>query len=331
MKVGQRNLITDVAGIRVGNAEDHHLKSGVTVLTADTPFTAGVCVMGGAPGTRDIALLAPDKLVQDIDALVLSGGSAFGLDAAGGVMDGLKKDGRGFAVGPARVPIVPAAILFDLLNNGQKDWDDNPYPALGKAAYDAASEHHELGSVGAGTGAIAGDVKGGLGSASIMLDSGITIGALAAVNALGSPLTPDGAHFWASPWEVEDEFGGRGLPQQFEPLSTPNMPKFTSIDGGGNTTIAIIATDAPLDKAGCQRMATAAHDGMGRALVPAHSPYDGDLVFGVSTKGFNGPLGAIDPVMIGHGAAMCLARAIARGVYAASPRVDDVMPAFSAR
>lgn len=150
MKPGPRNLITDVSGLRVGNAHDGVLKSGVTVLMADQPFTAGVAVMGGAPGTRETDLLAPDKLVQEVDALVLSGGSAFGLDAASGVADGLRAMGRGFAVGEIRVPIVPGAILFDLLNGGRKDWTENPYKGLGRAALAALMTDFALGSAGAG-------------------------------------------------------------------------------------------------------------------------------------------------------------------------------------
>jgi D-aminopeptidase len=328
MKKGTKNLITDVTGLKVGNADDHRLKSGVTVLTADQPFTAGVSIMGGAPGTRDIALLDPDKWVREVDAIVLSGGSAFGLDAAGGVMSGLHSTGRGFAVGSAHVPIVPAAILFDLLNNGDKNWDENPYPALGRNAYDTASDDFSIGTAGAGIGAIAGDVKGGLGSASIILEDGITVAALVAVNAAGSPLIEGKRHFWAAPWEIDDEFGGHGLPQDFNPLTTPHLSKF-EYRNGENTTIAIVATDASLDKAGCQRMATAAHDGMGRALVPAHTPVDGDLVFGVSTHAWQGETTVMDIVMIGHAASICLARAIARGVYEAKHVENDPFPAFN--
>ncbi|MEC8573624.1 MAG: P1 family peptidase, partial [Pseudomonadota bacterium] len=189
MKPGPLNLITDVPGLKVGNAQDRKLKSGTTVLTANQPFTAGVHVMGGAPGTRETDLLAPDKSVAQIDALVLSGGSAFGLDACSGVVAGLRDDGRGFAVGPARVPIVPGAILFDLLNGGDKSWQHNPYAALGRAAYDAAAVEFDLGSVGAGAGALASRVKGGLGSASFVLPGGVTVGALVAANPLGSVTT----------------------------------------------------------------------------------------------------------------------------------------------
>ena len=180
MKPGPKNLITDIPGLLVGNAQDDTLKSGVTVLTADEPFAASVHVMGGAPGTRETDLLAPDKTVDKVDALVLSGGSAYGLDACSGVVDGLRAAGRGFAVGPAIIPLVPGAILFDLLNGGSKDWVENPYRALGRAAYDGATHDFRMGTIGAGTGALTAMIKGGLGSASLILDSGITVGALVA-------------------------------------------------------------------------------------------------------------------------------------------------------
>ena len=154
MRPGPRNLITDVPGLLVGNAADDDLKSGTTVLTAKDGLTASVHVMGGAPGTRETDLLAPDKSVAKIDALVLSGGSAFGLDACSGVVDALRAAGRGFRLGPAVIPLVPGAIIFDLLNGGNKDWQDNPYRALGRAAFEAASEEFAIGTAGAGTGAL---------------------------------------------------------------------------------------------------------------------------------------------------------------------------------
>ncbi len=321
MQPGARNLITDVAGLRVGNAEDSRLRSGATVLVADKPFTAAVSVMGGAPGTRETDLLAPDKLVQEVDALVLSGGSAFGLDACSGVADCLRAAGRGFAVGDQRVPIVPGAILFDLLNGGDKGWQRNPYADLGRAAYAAARPDFALGSTGAGFGALTGDWKGGLGSASCRLDSGITVGALVAVNALGSATTADG-HFWAAPWELGAEFGGRGIspwPAATEdPLPRKRM--------GEATTIAIVATDAGLTQAQAQRMAVAAHDGMARALVPSHTPLDGDLVFGVATAALVMADPMTDTFQIGHAAACCLARAIARAVYLAQGLPGDLQP-----
>lgn len=327
MRPGKRNLITDVAGLRVGNAEDETLKSGVTVLLADRPFTAAVHIMGGAPGTRETDLLAPDRLVQEVDALVLSGGSAFGLDAASGVADGLRRMGRGFAVGDQRVPIVPGAILFDLLNGGRKDWIENPYKALGRQALDAAGPDFVLGTVGAGTGAATATLKGGLGSASAVLDNGLTVGALVAVNALGSVTVGEGPHFWAAPWELGDEHGGLGLPRHFPACHEPAPTKRL----GEATTIAIVATDAILTQAQVQRLATAAHDGMARAIVPSHTPLDGDLVFAAATgeRPPSDPLA--DPFLLGHAAACCLARAIARAVHAASPRPGDLQPTWGLR
>ncbi|MFC3060964.1 P1 family peptidase [Paenirhodobacter populi] len=327
MKPGPRNLITDVAGLLVGNAQDGRLLSGVTVLTADHPFTAAVHVMGGAPGTRETDLLAPDKLVEKVDALVLSGGSAFGLDAASGVSDGLRAMGRGFKVGGMRVPIVPSAIVFDLLNGGAKDWTDNPYRALGRAALDAAGADFVLGSAGAGLGAMTGTWKGGLGSASAVLQNGLTVGALVVVNALGSATVGDGPEFWAAPWELDSEFGGHGAARDYPAAAEPPPAKRL----GEATTIAIVATDAALTKAQAQRMATAAHDGMARALVPSHTPLDGDLVFAAATglRPLADPVG--DGFALCHAASVCLARAIARGVHAARPQPGDRQPCWFTR
>ncbi|MEM9432450.1 MAG: P1 family peptidase [Pseudomonadota bacterium] len=323
MKPGPNNLITDISGLRVGHAQDARLKSGTTVLTADAPFVAAVSVMGGAPGTRETDLLAPDKTVTEVDALVLSGGSAFGLSAASGVADGLVKQGRGFPVGPHRVPIVPAAILFDLMSGGDKDWAVNPYPKLGEAALEAAVTNFALGSVGAGTGATTANLKGGIGSASLVLPTGQTVGALVAVNALGCVTVGDGPQFWAAPFEIDEEFGGCGLAPSFDTLSVP----VTKHGPAQNTTIAVVATDAALDKSGCLRMATAAQDGMARAIWPSHTPMDGDLVFAAST----GAHGAADPLLTGHAAALCLSRAIARGVFAATAAPGDVLPSWQSR
>jgi L-aminopeptidase/D-esterase-like protein len=310
MKQGPLNLISDVAGLRVGNAHDMAIKTGSTVLIADAPFIAGVHVMGGAPGTRETDLLAPDKLVQQVDALVLSGGSAFGLDAASGVADALRTQGRGFTVGDQNVPIVPAAILFDLLNGGEKDWDENPYKYLGRKALKNAATRFELGITGCGYGATTATGAGGLGSASSVLSTGHTVGALVGVNALGSATVGDTHHFWAAPFELNGEFGNHGTSPEF----STDMPKTKFSDA--NTTIAIVATDAQLNQAQCTRLATAAHDGMARALVPSHTPFDGDIVFAVST----GVKPATDQDMIAlcHAASTTLARAIARGVFEAS-------------
>jgi L-aminopeptidase/D-esterase-like protein len=326
MRPGPRNLITDVPGLRVGNADDPTLRSGVTVLTADRPFVASGHVMGGSPGTRETDLLAPDRMVQDIDAIFLSGGSAFGLDAGQGVMQGLRETGRGFAVGPVRVPIVPGAIVFDLLNGGDKDWTGSPYPRLGRAAYDTAAPDFALGTAGAGFGAMTGNLKGGLGSASCILPSGLTVGALVVVNALGQATVAETQHFWAAPWEEGAEFGGLGP----APMITQDAPMPRKRLGEA-TTIAIVATDATLTKAQAHRIAVAAHDGMARALVPSHTPLDGDLVFSVATgdKPLQDPL--TDPFQLGHAAATCLARAIARAVYLARSEPLDLQPTWQSR
>ncbi|EPX76359.1 P1 family peptidase [Salipiger mucosus] len=326
MRPGPRNLITDVAGLRVGSASEGALRSGVSVVTGDAPFTASVSVMGGAPGTRETDLLAPDKTAPGVDALVLSGGSAFGLAAAQGVMEALHERGRGFPVLSARVPLVPAAILFDLLNGGDKDWGVNPYPALGRAALEAASEDVVLGSQGAGAGAQTAMHKGGLGSASLVLEGGVTVGALVATNPMGSVTTPSGRHFWAAPFEVDEEFGGLGSDPARGLQPQPASRKVAAMAGQGNTTIAVVATDAVMDKAQCHRLAVAAQDGIGRAVVPAHSPMDGDLVFGAATGRVPLEEPALQLSAIGHAASLCLSRAIARAVWEATPAPGDTLP-----
>lgn len=328
MKPGARNLITDIAGLYVGNASDAALKSGTTVLVGDRPFVASVDIMGGAPGTRETDLLAPDKLVQQVDALVLSGGSAFGLDAASGVVDGLHEKGRGFAIGDVRIPIVPAAILNDMLNGGDKNWANNPYPALGRAAFHNAAQTFELGSVGAGTGATTANLKGGLGSASVVLENGITVGALVAVNPFGAVTPGNQPHFWAAPWEVGNEFGGRGVIQAPDPFENPAEKTMDGLSAIMNTTIAIVATDARLDKSQAKRMAVAAQDGMARSIVPSHTAVDGDLLFAVSTGAteLSDPL--VDQLRIGHAAATCLSRAIARAVFLAVSAESDLLPTW---
>jgi D-aminopeptidase len=325
---GPRNLITDIAGLKVGNAQDHALKSGTTVLVGERPFVASVDVMGGAPGTRETELLSPDKLVAEVDALVLSGGSAFGLDAASGVMDGLRRMGRGFRVESATVPIVPAAILFDLLNQGDKDWDDNPYARLGRAALEAADEDFALGTVGAGTGALTANLKGGLGSASLLLPSGHMVGALVAANPTGSVTMGDSAHFWAAPFEVDGEFGGLGplaLPLSFAQSARTKRDGTSAIS---STTIAIVATDAILSKAQARRLAVAAQDGIARAASPSHTPVDGDLVFSVATcqRPIADPIR--DVIQLGHAAAVCLSRAMARAIYLATQAPRDIVPTW---
>lgn len=334
---GPRNLITDVPGLLVGNAQDDTLKSGVTVLTAKDPFTASVHVMGGAPGTRETDLLAPDKSIAAVDALMLGGGSAYGLDACSGVVDGLRAQGRGFRLVDAIIPLVPGAILFDLLNGGDKGWTDNPYRALGRAAFETATPEFSIGSFGAGTGALTAMLKGGLGSASFVLDGGITVGALVAVNPVGRVTTPGERHFWAAPFEVDGEFGGlgpdmtTGLGRDLQSRKMANMlaRSKTATPERANTTIAIVATDAALTKAQCQRVATAAHDGIARAIVPAHTPGDGDLVFALTTGVRSMDTADRDLALIGHAASLCLARAIARAISHARPATGDTLPCWS--
>lgn len=331
MHPGPKNRITDVAGLMVGNATDHALRSGVTVVLCEEPAIAAVQVLGGAPGTRETDLLEPHNTVQTVDAVALSGGSAFGLDAASGVQAGLREAGRGFAVGPHRIPIVPAAILFDLMNGGDKDWGRYPpYRELGYAALAAAAEEFETGSAGAGTGALTATFKGGLGSASSVLDSGFTVGALVAVNALGSATVGDSRHFWAAPFEEDGEFGGLGLPAPFPPEARlPRTKMSHNPTGTENTTIAVIATDAILTKAEAKRLAIAAHDGFTRALWPAHTPFDGDLVFALATGRSGRTPAPEDFVELGAAAASTMARAIARGVHDAKPMAGDVMPSWA--
>ncbi|HXL99712.1 MAG TPA: P1 family peptidase [Rhizomicrobium sp.] len=318
---GRRNLITDVPGLKVGQAEDARVRSGVTVLLADAPATAAVDVRGGAPGTRDVEALDPLSAVERADAIVLSGGSAFGLDAPSGVQSWLRARGRGFSVAPGLppVPIVPGAIIFDLANGGDKDWGDvPPYRALGIQAAENAALDFALGNAGAGLGATAGAYKGGLGSASAVTDDGFTVGAIVAVNAVGSPVIPGSDAFWAYPFEQDGEFGGR-LPRNFTgiDLDLPADMKGAR-QPGANTTIAIVATDADLTRIELKRIAIMAADGFARSLRPVHTPFDGDLVFALSTgKREISGVRLREVLRLGSLAADCLARAIARGVYEA--------------
>lgn len=310
-----RNLITDVPGIRVGHGDDPRVASGVTALVFDEPAIAAIDIRGGGPGTRDTALLEPAQTVAGIDAIALSGGSAFGLDAASGVQAWLAEQGRGFAVGDARVPIVPGAILFDLLAGGDKKWGRYPpYRDLGYAAAAAASEDFALGSVGAGLGATTVSLKGGLGSASAQR-GGFTVGALAAVNAVGDVVVGGGPWFWAAPFEQEAEFGGLGFPPK---MPANALEPVTKGAARVSTTITVVATDARLNKAEANRLAVMAQAGMAHAIYPVHTPLDGDVVFAVSTgrKPLSDPL--LGLTELGALAAQCLARAIARGVYEAN-------------
>jgi len=369
-KPGKRNLISDVEGILVGHAQNHRVKTGVTVITAEQPLLAAVQVTGGAPGTRETDMLASDKLVESVDALVLSGGSALGLDAASGVANLLREQGRGLDVRGQNVPLVPAAIIFDLHNGGEKDWKKNPYSGLGQKALKAASSRFALGSVGAGTGALCANLKGGLGSASLEIElpvhlqaalaalpeskrqakrhakgktntSGkrktVTLGALAVVNPVGSVTAADSANFWAAEAEIKNEFGGLGPASRNDanPYLLPPMKPLAR----ENTTLAVVATDLPLGIAELQRLSVAAHDGFARAIYPAHTPFDGDLVFAVSANGTDGrrakPMTELDTaawaylhLLLGHAAALCVSRAIARGVYQATAFRGDVLPTW---
>ena len=332
MRPGPRNLVTDIAGLRVGQASDARVKTGVTVLSVDVANVASAHVMGGAPGTRDTELLAPENTVEGVDAFVLSGGSAFGLDAAGGVQAALAGAGRGFEVAGHRVPIVPCAILFDLANGGEKEPFGTLYRDLGRAAAEDLCEMLDLGSHGAGTGASTGGengtnaygLKGGIGSASMILERGITVAALVAANPVGAPCDADG-RFHAAPFEFEGEFGGRGI--STAPLDGP-LPLKMRAAPGGNTTIGIVATDATLTKAQAKRLAVAAHDGIARAVWPAHTPLDGDLLFAVATNAKPAPDLALWLDM-GAAAQVVVARSIARAVFATAPAPNDIVPAWT--
>jgi len=311
------NLITDIAGLRVGNAHDSRVLSGVTAVVFDKPNVASGVTLGGAPGSRDTALLDPEMTVQSLDAVVLSGGSLFGLDAAGGVVSFLRREGRGVRIGPANVPIVTQAIVFDLLNGGDKNWGRMPpYWELGWQATEKASAgHFPLGSVGGGYGASTVSFKGGLGSASAVTSSGFRVGALVVVNAVGSATIGDGPHFWAGACEVGREFGGHGLPAR-----VPAKALQLRIKGGAppSTTVALVVTDAQLTKSEAKRLAIMADDGLVRAIRPAHAPMDGDTVIAVAMQ--EAPLEdrSLELTEIGLAASDCLARAIARGVFEAA-------------
>jgi len=324
---GPRNLITDVAGLTVGSAQDDAVRSGVTVLLCPEGWSAAVDVRGGGPGVRETETLSPENSFSRAHAICLSGGSVFGLGAADGVASALsvREVGVRLAAGSPAIPIVPGAVLHDLGNGGDKAWGlDPPYRALGIAAVEAASEQFELGAVGAGRGAMAGLVKGGLGSASIDLGGGLVVGALVAANPVGSVYMPDGETFWAWPFEIDGEFGAT-VPSQAMSATDP-LPDDTKLGAAGrlragaNTTLAIVAVSADLTTAEAKRVAMMAHDGMGRAVRPAHTTFDGDVVFALASGAVAlgaGPTRPVDVTRLGSAAADCLARAIARAVYLA--------------
>ncbi len=345
---GRRNLITDVDGILVGNAEDAGARTGTTVILPDARAVAAVDTRGGAPGTRETDALDASCLVDAVDAVVLSGGSVYGLDAASGVAAWLGAQGRGYEVpgAPIVAPVVPAAILFDLNNGGAKDWGAKdwgakdggakdggaqpPYYALGRDAAAGAGADHALGNAGAGYGARAGAYKGGLGSASITTLDGYQVGALAAVNAFGSPVMPGTGTFWAWAHEQNNELGGQQAPRgpmDFAPDWPPDTKTGTAGASGSvagtNTTIGVVATNAALTPAEAKRLAIMAHDGYARALRPIHTPFDGDVIFALATGTTTlGEPRAFSLARLGMLAADTMARAIARGVYEAKTLGD---------
>lgn len=328
-----KNLLTDIAGVRVGHADDAALASGVTAILFDQPAVTAMDVRGGGPGIREGALLDLANTVDRIDALALSGGSAFGLEAGGGVQAWLAAQGRGFAVRDALIPIVPGAVVFDLLNGGNKKWGRfAPYRDLGYAAAANASETFALGSVGAGLGATTANFKAGIGSASAMLPNGVKVAALAVVNAVGTVNVGDGPWFWAAPFEQNNEFGGRGLPQTFTPaMLAARLKGAEDATAVENTTLALVVTDAELSKPQAKRLAMIAQTGFARAIYPVHAPLDGDVVFAAATG-----VKPIDPLIglteLGMVAANVIARAIARGVYEATALpFADALPSWKDR
>ena len=320
MHPGPRNSLTDVPGLRVGNAESHDLLSGVTVVLPEHPAVAAVDCRGGGPGTRETDALQPENLVEVVHAIVLSGGSAMGLEAANGVAHWLREHERGFPVGAGQVvPIVPSAILFDLNNGGDKTLiREQVYAQLARQAVESAGLEFALGTAGAGTGAKAGTLKGGLGTASLTHESGWTVGALAVANPFGSVTLPHRPEFWAWPFERQGELGGRRPPVPEGELEL-DFDFESPFQEGANTTLCVVGTNACLNRAQAKRVAIMAQDGFARAIRPVHTPFDGDTVFVLATGTQTlGDFPALDVGRLGLMAADCVARAIARGVYEAA-------------
>jgi len=318
IRPGARNLLTDVPGFRVGNAEDAAAITGVSVVLPDEPVVAAVDVRGGGPGTRETDALAPGRLVEKVDAVVLTGGSAFGLAAADATMGWLAAHGRGFQVGEFRVPIVPAAVLFDLANGGDKNWGaEPPYAQLARRALDSVGLDFALGNAGAGMGAKAGDLKGGLGSASAVSDDGLAVAALVAANPVGAVTYPGQSTLWAWALEQNGEMGGQVPPTVPADLE-PDFPFLRGLSAGGNTTLAVVATNADLSRDEALRVAIMAQDGFARAIRPAHTPFDGDTAFVLAsaTHALAEPR-AVAVATIGALAADCVTRAIGRAVVLA--------------
>ena len=314
-KTGESNSLTDVGGILVGHYTDTTAVSGVTVIVCPKGAVAGVDVRGSAPGTRETDLMAPHNLVEKAQAVVLSGGSVFGLSAADGVTRWLAEEGYGFPLDQGFVaPIVPAAVLYDLGRG--KDFIPPISADWGRWACEGAGDYAvQTGSVGAGTGAMSNSIKGGLGSASLILDSGITVAALVAVNSDGSVINPESGLPWEIGLEVDDEFGDQGR-------RSVRLPPPPGSEPAKNTTIGIIATDATLSAPQTQKVAQMAHDGMARAIRPAHTMFDGDTIFCLATgqkelpeaPGFFIAPRALSLNELGHAAANCMSRAIIRAI-----------------
>ncbi len=331
-KTGPRNLITDVPGLKVGHSQNADVATGSTIILPDKPAVAACDVRGGGPATRETDALSAQNLVQEVDGIVFSGGSVYGMAAADGVAAWMGARNRGFSMGAQPgvppSPILPTACLYDLANGGNKAWGElPPYRELGIKALEAASHDFKLGTVGAGYGANSGGIKGGLGSASAVSAEGITVGALVAVNSLGSAIAPGGKQFWAAPFEINGEFGGLGTdgmvagPEDYGRAMQPRA----------NTTLACIAIDVAMSRVELQRIAIMAQDGMARALRPIHAPFDGDVLFVLSTaqqEAHEAMPRSVLSLRLGAMAADTLARAIARAIYEATALPGSKVPAW---
>lgn len=329
---GLRNLITDVGGLKVGQSHSNAARTGVTVILPDDRAVCAVDVRGGGPGTRETDALSPENLVEAVDAVVLSGGSVYGLAAADGVTSWLGARGRGYGLvarsDVPRSPVVPAAILYDLANGGDRAWDeDPPYRLLGRTAIEVCGLDFALGTAGAGYGAMAGSLKGGTGSASIIAADGITVGAIACVNSYGSVIAPGGRSFWAAPFELGGEYGGLGSAGLAAAPDDWGLAKTNPL-ARTNTTIACIATDIALTPSQAKRVAVMAQDGLARAIRPIHAPFDGDVVFALSTALRPLEGGDFTIARIGALAADVLARAVARAVFEATPWAGTNVPCW---
>ena len=312
---GPKNSITDIDGFLVGNAHDDNIKSGVTVLTRSTSFRASVSILGGAPGTKETDLLSPDKIVENIDGIVLAGGSAFGLDASSGVMDCLRIQNRGFDTGAIKVPIVPSAILFDLKNGGLKDWKINPYRDLGRKAFLNISDYFEVGSVGAGCGATTSVVKGGLGTNSIFYGDRIKVAAIIAVNSVGSPFFP-GTNVLYS-----DFYSGKKENMERPPMTA--LINSTKLLKGEATTLGIVCTNLNFNKNDLNRIAISAHSGIARAIEPSHTPFDGDIIFSATSGTEPIVNNDKDLMLVCQLSALCVTQAVGSAIKAARKKKGD--------